>query len=130
MEELKTFIQQVDDDYLIGLSNKGTVKRAYKDLEQQLQLEAEIQTSHFIWNENNIKVTLKEETCTICKPLGESTCSCPSKSICRHIITAILWIKKAMESEIEADFELEDTEDIDSKNILEMPAKSRIIFAT
>ena len=35
MEGLKAFIEKVDDDYLTGLSNKGTVKRAYKDLEQE-----------------------------------------------------------------------------------------------
>ena len=33
-ETLKALIGQVDDDYLTGLSNKGTVKRAYKDLVQ------------------------------------------------------------------------------------------------
>ena len=35
MEELKRLLLQTDEEYLIGLSNKGTVKRAYKDLEQE-----------------------------------------------------------------------------------------------
>ena len=35
MDELKTQLKQADDAYLAGLSNKGTVKRAHKDLEQE-----------------------------------------------------------------------------------------------
>ena len=31
--ELHAALRQADEDYLIGLSNKGTVKRAKKDLE-------------------------------------------------------------------------------------------------
>ncbi|MBR4025965.1 MAG: SWIM zinc finger family protein, partial [Lachnospiraceae bacterium] len=106
MEELKALIQQVDDDYLIGLSNKGTVKRAYKDLEAQ--------TFHHTYNESNIEVTLKDETCTICKPLGESKCTCPSKSICRHRITAILWMKKILEDFSETDSKTEITSTIET----------------
>ena len=32
METQKELLLKVDDDYLTGLCNKGTVKRAYKDL--------------------------------------------------------------------------------------------------
>ena len=31
MQELINALNNTDDDYLIGLSNKGIVKRAYKD---------------------------------------------------------------------------------------------------
>ena len=31
MSDWKDRLAEVDDDYLIGLSNKGIVKRAYKD---------------------------------------------------------------------------------------------------
>ena len=37
MEELKRLLGQTDDEYFIGLSNKGIVKRAYKDLEQEIR---------------------------------------------------------------------------------------------
>ena len=85
MDTLNTLIEKVDDDYLTGLCNKGTVKRAYKDLEQE--------SPHLERKGEEAQVTLKEEICVIRIPLGESTCSCPSRSICRHIITAILWLK-------------------------------------
>lgn len=90
MESLKAFIEKVDDDYLIGLSNKGIVKRAYKDLEQE--------KPSVTWQGEEIQVSLREETCILRMPLGESTCSCPSHSICRHIVTAVLWMKREMEA--------------------------------
>lgn len=91
MESLKASIEKVDDDYLIGLSNKGIVKRAYKDLEQE--------KPSVTWQGEEIQVSLKEETCILRMPLGESACSCPSHSICRHIVTAVLWIKREMEAD-------------------------------
>lgn len=86
MEALKNMLLQVDDEYLTGLSNKGTVKRAYKDLDQEDPVVA--------WLETEAEVTLKEVVCRIRTPLGESACTCPSRSICRHIITSILYLKK------------------------------------
>lgn len=87
METLKQILIQTDDEYLTGLCNKGTVKRAYKDLEQE--------SPTVVWSETGAEVTLKEAVCRICLPLGESTCTCPSRSICRHLITAILYLKRS-----------------------------------
>lgn len=85
MEQLQAALQQADDDYLVGLSNKGIWKRAYKDLEGE--------TPSLTWQGEDAQVTLSSETCVIKNPLGESTCSCPSSGICRHVVTAILWLK-------------------------------------
>ncbi len=85
MDALKSMIEKVDDDYLTGLSNKGTLKRAYKDLEQEMP--------SLTWQEGQAQVKLREETCLLRMPLGESSCTCPSRSICRHILTAVLWMK-------------------------------------
>lgn len=93
MDELKIQLKQADDAYLAGLSNKGTVKRAHKDLEQE--------TPEVLWDEsgNEIQVTFKEAACCIRAPLGSSTCSCPSRSICRHVTAAILWVRGILEKE-------------------------------
>jgi len=85
MGELMNAVKSADDEYLTGLTNKGTVKRAYKDMET-----AEISAEY---GESEIIANVGEEKCTIKEPLAESKCSCPSRSICRHIITAILWLK-------------------------------------
>lgn len=78
---------RIDDDYLTGLSNKGIVKRAYKDIET-----ADIKICGE--TEDGLSVAVDDVTCRLSMPLGESTCSCPSRSMCRHIITAILYVKK------------------------------------
>ena len=91
MDTLKALIKNVDDDYLIGISNKGTVKRAVKDLEAE--------SPSLTWTDGEAAVALKEENCIIRAPLTDSACSCPSRSICRHIVTAILWLKRELERE-------------------------------
>ncbi len=75
-----------DEAYLVGISNKGIYKRACKDLESEAVTATEI--------ENGAAVTIGGETCRIIVPLHESQCSCPSRSICRHIIGAILWLQR------------------------------------
>lgn len=94
MEQLQTALRQVDDDYLTGLSNKGILKRAYKDLAEEAPA--------VVWQDGTAKVTLQSETCEIKNLLGESSCSCPSSSICRHVVTAILWLKNQMDQEGES----------------------------
>lgn len=79
-------LADVDDDYLIGLSNKGIVKRAYKD---KAEITAQI---HSMDQEASVEVG--EETVTVCYPLGESKCTCPSRSMCRHVVQAILTLKE------------------------------------
>ncbi|MDE6025418.1 MAG: SWIM zinc finger family protein [Lachnospiraceae bacterium] len=96
MSELYRMLGQsgIDDDYLTGLTNKGIVKRAYKDIET-----ADIKICDE--TEDGLTVTVDDVTCKLVMPLGESTCSCPSRSMCRHIITAFLYVKREFESEPE-----------------------------
>ena len=77
----------MDDDYLIGLSNKGIVKRAYKD---KGEIAAQVQSTG-----GEASVAVGEETVTVRYPLGESKCTCPSRSICRHVVQAILVLKES-----------------------------------
>lgn len=108
METLRECLKRADDDYLAGLSNKGTVKRAAKDLEKE--------TPKVSWLEKEeggkaaeAEVAFHEQTCRIRVPLGESTCTCPSRSICRHVTAAILWLKRAEEQNVtEAGGEIPD----------------------
>lgn len=83
-------LRDVDEDYLIGISNKGIVNRGKKDLsilpKPKVRLDGE-----------KVYVKWEEVECLIKVPLGESTCSCPSGSICRHRISSILWLKENKE---------------------------------
>ena len=87
MEQWKELLADVDDDYLIGISNKGILKRAYKDKEEIPAVIEGVDT------EASVKVG--DETVSIRFPLGESKCTCPSRSICRHVVQAILVLKES-----------------------------------
>ncbi len=87
MSELRSFLQNIDDDYLVGLSNKGIVKRSYKDLEKETVTLAE--------DAETIRGTLGDVTTAICLPLTASTCSCPAGSVCKHIVMTILAAKQS-----------------------------------
>ncbi len=83
-------LETVDDDYLIGISNKGIVKRAYKEKEAAAGTEA----LALDMAAAELTVAVGEEKVSICYPLGESKCSCPSRSICRHVVLGILLAKE------------------------------------
>ena len=79
-------LTDADDDYLIGLSNKGIVKRAYKDKEET--------AVEVVSAEEEAVLKVGSETVTVCFPLGESKCTCPSRSMCRHVVLGILVLRE------------------------------------
>lgn len=89
---LEAALASADENYLIGLCNKGTVNRAKKDLEALTAPEIQVEGEE-------VTVGMGEVVCRIKAPLGESLCSCPSGGICRHRITAILWLQRQMASQ-------------------------------
>ncbi|MBR1553913.1 MAG: hypothetical protein IJ644_00800, partial [Oscillospiraceae bacterium] len=91
---MSTFPQALadaDENYFIGISNKGIYKRAGKDLE-----DADISVEY---QEDSAQVHISGETCLIKNPLWESSCSCPSRSVCRHLIASMLWLKEHFQSD-------------------------------
>ena len=90
---LRAALLEADDEYLTGLSNKGTLNRGRKDL-QALSPSAQAQGEELL-------VTLGAETCTLRVPLGDSACTCPARGVCRHLVSAILWVKTQLEQETE-----------------------------
>ena len=89
-EELSAALAAADENYLVGLCNKGTVNRARKDL-------AALTDPETVPENSGVTVKLGDVTCFITSPLGESRCSCPSSAICRHRIAAILWLKERLD---------------------------------
>lgn len=87
INQLSRILSIATDELLISISNKGTVNRAKKDLEKQRE--------HIFLSESEtgeITAAIGEEaTVTFSENLTDCKCTCPSSSICRHIITAILY---------------------------------------
>ena len=94
-EDLAAALAAAGEEYLIGLCNKGTVNRAKKDLAALPPPDVQVK-------EEGAEVRMGEITCLIRAPLGESRCSCPSTGICRHRITAMLWLQRQSAGEAPA----------------------------
>ncbi len=86
MTNWKKQLAEIDDEYLIGLTNKGIVKRAHKDKETAIVKILKL--------EEEAALQIDGETVILSLPLGDSKCSCPSRSICKHIILGILFLKE------------------------------------
>ncbi len=97
MDEWRERLAGIDDDYLIGISNKGIVKRAYKDMEEGHSMEGEHSMEGAAGGigalGEEVVVKVGAETVTVRFPLGESKCTCPSRSICRHVVHGILILR-------------------------------------
>lgn len=110
MSDLKQLLSVIDDDYLVGISNKGIVKRAYKDKEE---CACEILGSI---DDEVVEVKTGEETVKIKSPLSESECSCPSRSICRHVVLGIIVLAEAAKSDVN------DTVQVETDSVKEIDA--------
>lgn len=107
MSVLFDTIKAIDDDYLIGLSNKGTVKRAYKDMEGM--------STEPVMTDEEISCDFDGLKCKTIMPLSDSTCSCPQIGICRHIVTLVLLAKKKLEAEADDNGDSENGGSADSR---------------
>lgn len=87
LKELGSFIKSIDIDYLIGISNKGTVKRAEKDLEKLTNVTYKVK-------DENIEFKFENIVCSIGCDIKNYKCSCPSRSICKHVIMGYLYLIK------------------------------------
>ena len=76
-----------DENTLIEFSNKGTYKRALKDLDGISDIFASCEN-------DMIKITLSDVTVTLSADIKSSRCSCSSKVICRHIISAAIAVSQ------------------------------------
>lgn len=88
----KKQLSEINDEYLIGLTNKGIVKRAYKDKESA--------AVKILKTTDEVSLQVDGETVVLRIPFGESMCSCPSRSICKHIILGILTLKEQMAADL------------------------------
>ena len=77
------FVPFANEAFLVTLANKGLYKRALKDLETTGQIALTVTGS-------NLQVQLDDITVCLASNVSQSTCSCPSKTVCKHILMGIL----------------------------------------
>lgn len=91
LSKLKSYILSINDEYLIGVTNKGIFNRASKDLNSGAAVKITVE-------EASIKCELPDgNICSINEDIQAFKCSCPSRSICKHTVMSYLYVKQHME---------------------------------
>lgn len=91
------------DEYLIGLGNKGLFKRAMKDYEN-------IEKLDYKFGEDNIEFAIDDNKVVIKE--GDSSCTCISRTMCKHIILGKIYLKNRQEEIFGKEVEVVKKEDI------------------
>ena len=89
MEQLKKQLLIIDEDYLIQISNRGIVNRSLREISEiqiEINLENEVLQAYF---SDDTNVVIRES-------LNNYQCSCPSRSICKHVIMALMKSKEVL----------------------------------
>ncbi len=98
------FVPYANEAFLVTLANKGLYKRALKDLETTGQVELVVADGH-------LQVQLDEITVSLNPNISQSSCSCPSKTVCKHILMGILVAADYAAKEVEEKTEEAATEE-------------------
>ena len=77
------FVPFANEAFLVTLANKGLYKRALKDMETTGQVELTV-------TDGRLQIRLDDITVNLDPNVAQSTCSCPSKTVCKHILMGIL----------------------------------------
>lgn len=83
-ERAKVFIPFAAESFLVTLANKGLYKRALKDMEATTRIELSEAA------DDGVQVQLDDVTVILKQNVAQSTCTCPSKTVCKHILMGIL----------------------------------------
>ena len=115
---LKEAVLSADEDTLTALSNKGIYKRACKDAEVAASaVDVDI-------GENSAEVRFADAVSTVVFPLSESRCSCPSRTVCRHIISAVLLLKKEFGTVKNNEIPVNKTAPDEKESLAEVPSET------
>ncbi|WML33300.1 SWIM zinc finger family protein [Clostridium sp. OS1-26] len=94
LKKIGEFLLAIDDEFLIGISNKGIFNRAKKDLEKSGEIKVVVEGT-------TLKCILEDGTeCIINEDIKAYKCSCPSRTICKHVIMCYLYISREPKSMI------------------------------
>ncbi len=115
MNELIKAVAAADEDFLVSLANKGLYKRAVKDIDG---VAPDIKI-----NGDTAEVSVSGETVTLKAPLTECKCSCVSRTVCRHILSAILLMKSTVPESAAEEADSEKTEPQTESNSEDVPEK-------
>lgn len=111
---------KITEENLINISNKGIYKRGLKDAET-------VEKAEISYSDEFLKIKFNDIEALIKDNLTGVSCSCQSKTICRHIITALIILSECQVNteniETEEIIDISDDE-LPQENIQPEPEKS------
>lgn len=107
------------EEFLIGKSNRGTYKRAIKDLDGCEKIEASL-------SDDNILVNMDGVSVSVSRDFSGCSCSCAAKTVCRHIIAAAAVCGVIGESTGDAETTAEISENIASEENIKPEKEKKI----
>jgi hypothetical protein len=88
LNKLRPYILSINEEYLIGVTNKGIFNRASKELSSGEAVKVTVE-------EASIKCELPDgNVCSVNEDIKDFKCSCPSRNICKHAVMSYLYIKQ------------------------------------
>ncbi len=84
-KEAGEFVSYATESFLTTLGNKGLYKRAQKDLEA-VASDIRIESG----KDGAVQVSWDDVSVCLQVNVRQSTCSCPSKTVCKHLLMALL----------------------------------------
>ncbi len=94
------------------MSNKGTYKRAMKDLAVVKNIKIDLE-------EDIVQIHLDDETTvTFTGDIRSYSCTCEARSICKHVMMALLEAKKMYEGEENIKVDFSALLNVDVRNIV------------
>jgi hypothetical protein len=92
LSRVRVILAAYDEEALAALANKGLVRRAMKDLEATPPSAPREEGGWLVLHVGDAVVRIAER-------IPEARCSCPATAICRHILTALLYLKQMRNAE-------------------------------
>lgn len=110
INEIKSFLPFINEEFIVSISNKGIYKRSVKDLEKARE---NILLS--VKNAGIIEVKIEDVVVELNINVQNSKCTCPSSSICKHTVMALLYLKEFYDNNqnIEEEIKEDEKEKID-----------------
>ncbi|MDU1910887.1 SWIM zinc finger family protein [Fusobacterium sp.] len=110
INEIKSFLPFINEEFIVSISNKGIYKRSVKDLEKARE---NILLS--VKNAGTIEVKIEDVVVELNINVQNSKCTCPSSSICKHTVMALLYLKEFYDNNqnIEEEIKEDEKEKID-----------------
>ncbi len=107
--QLLAQLSRYDDEAFVALANRGLLRRAHKDLETVVAEIRQESDEALIVSFGSFDIQFDK------RGPAQAVCSCPSSSICQHILAAAIWLQRENNQENESSIAQNDRAAIDDK---------------